>query len=234
MSEFYAHPTGMLGVPARVTALLPDPGDTPTHWYTEFYGIHWPPTYRARAVEIGFSPCHETESTYVLRIPYVQGGTKILADIVDDVIVGNLLSNMRDPITGFITSTAHITTVPPYPDCADQDDNFLLKFWERNAYLEFPFIDHFLWETPPPTDDSDSTAGEVVLRGWTEEIADDELKILYTEARDEKRRRETGGEGASPAWLAELDSDEITELYEDLRNETLKRGRKTPIEEPSM
>ena len=227
MSDFYENRTErMPGELSRVTADLPTPDAAPSHWWTTFRGIHWQPEHRAAAAERKLIlPCREEENSFVLRIPFVKGGTKILADIVDNwLLSADWLQNMREPITGRKLCTAHITTEPPFPDCEDQDDPFLLKFWNMYSRATSPHVAHWLWEEEKPSAEA-STAGNVPLRGWTEEIADEELKNLYNEIKTEKKRRKTGGKDAPPAWLAELDECEISEMYEDIRNDLIKRGR---------
>jgi hypothetical protein len=215
-----------------VTAELPEDGKTYSHWWATFRGVAVrPPDARGQAWrEHPPTPCYEDGNIYVVRIPYVQGGTRVLADITWEALWGGFLAPVPaawHQRAGDEPTSAHISLSAPVPDCADVDDPHLLHHWTRGS------VDPrhaWLWDAPPTaTDDGSGTpAGTPAAPAlWCDGLAEDEIKVLRDELTAELARRSGGSQGTPvAAWMGELTTAELADMFADLKNEIVKRGLK--------
>lgn len=226
----YRH-TSQWGHDTRVTAELPEGDAAYTHWWVTFHGVRWPGGEYACQRPATLSPCYEDGEKLVLRIPYVTGGTRVFADVLHDVILGQFLCGLD---SGDETTMAHISLSAPLPDCSDDDDDFLQKKWAiysgdpRRAWL---------WDAPTTTTDDSTPAGAPAAAPalWCDGLAEDEIRTLRDELTAELARRGNGSQGAPvAAWMGELTTAELTDMFADLKNEIVKLGLKTGDKEPGI
>ncbi|GEM_PF-2703600 len=209
----------------RVTADIPQDGETYTHWWTTIRGVRWYDRPNDRPRPATLTPCYADDEKIILRIPYVQGATRVFSDVLHDTILGQFLCGLD--ICGIDTpTTAHVSLSAPLPACTDDDDEFLARRW---AFFRDDPRRRWLWDAAPTATDAATpppVEGTPAPTVWCAGLAEDEIITLREEIQLEINRRENGGGKKNPvaAWMGELTTEELRESYTDLKNEIVKRG----------